>query len=273
MLDSLLIKHGFGKCLSATPTKCSQKMHWLDNPQNHVHQLTYIHFDTISIGDSIAGGLSCYSNVWETFFKELLNLSIDADCTQHILWRVECLPVPSHLKYVIINCGTNNISKDSPSETVNSILCITILFKKRNPCLKIIITRIFPGDGKFSHFQIIVPQINQLLKIFTSTYDFIDILKPIKDSLKCNGDLNNKLFWIDHLHFSKFGNKKFASSIFTLLQQYKIASTYPKLVPVSSLVCKSFVLSQHVCEVDPPCYVTVDISTVKNGKYSSCVIM
>ena len=108
MLDSLLIKHGFGKCLSATPTKCSQKMHWLGNPQNHVHQLTYTHFDTISIGDSIAVGISRYSNVWETFFKELLNLSIDADCTQHILWRVERLPVPSHLKYVIINCGTNN---------------------------------------------------------------------------------------------------------------------------------------------------------------------
>ena len=67
----------------------------------------------------------------------------------------------------------------------------------------------------------------------------------------------------------KFGNKKFASSIFTLLQQYKIVSTYPKLVPVSSFVCKSFILTQPVCEVDPPCYVAVDVSTVKNGKYSS----
>ena len=38
---------------------------------------------------------------------------------------------------------------------------------------------------------------------------------------------------------------------------------------VSSVVSKSFILSQLVCEVDPPCYVTVDISIVKNGKYSS----
>ena len=90
-----------------------------------------------------------------------------------------------------------------------------------------------------------------------------------KDWLKYNGDLNNKLFWNDHLHLSKFGNKKFASSILTLLQQYKIVSTYPKLVPVSSVVSKSFILSQRVCEVDPPCYVTVNVSTVKNGKYSS----
>ena len=149
MLDNLLIKHGFEKCLSATPTKRSQKMHWLDDHKNHVHQLTYTHFHTIIIDGSIAAGLSRYSNVWETFFRESLNLSIGGDRTQHIIWRVERLPVPSHLKLIII---------------------------------------------------IIVPQINQLLKIFTSTYDFIDVLKPTKDWLKCNGGFNNKLFWTDHLH-------------------------------------------------------------------------
>ena len=46
-----------------------------------------------------------------------------------------------------------------------------------------------------------------------------------------------------------------------------IVPTYPKLVSASLVVCKSFILSQRVCEVDPPCYVTVDVSTVKNGKY------
>ena len=72
MLNSLLIKHGYGKCLSATPTKRSQKMHWLNDHKNRVHQLTYTHFDTIEIGDSIAAGLSRYCNIWETFFKESL---------------------------------------------------------------------------------------------------------------------------------------------------------------------------------------------------------
>ena len=166
MLDSLLIKQSFGKCLSATPTKRLQKMQWLDDHKNHVHQLTYTHFDTIIIDDLITAGLSPYSNAWETFFKELLNLGIVGDCTQHILFQVEHLPVPSHLKYVI-HCGTNNVSKDNLSEIVKCILCIALLFKKRNPSLKIIINRIFSeGYGKFSHFHIIVPQIKQLLEIF-----------------------------------------------------------------------------------------------------------
>ena len=228
MFDSLLIKHGFEKCLPARPTKRSQKMHWIDDHKNHVYQLIYTHFDIYSL------------------LKESLNLGIGGECTQHIIWRTERLPVPNHLKYVIIHCGTNSISKDCPSEIANSILYIALLFKKRNSCLKIIITGIFPRDDKFSRFRIIVPQINQLLKNFTSTYDFIDFLEPTKDWLKYNGDLNNKLFWTDHLHLSKFRNKKFASSIFTLLQQYKIVSTYPKLVLASSVVCNSFILSQCV---------------------------
>ena len=182
MFDSLLIKHGFGKCLSATPTKRSQKIHWIDDHKNHMFSW-HTRFDTIILADSIAAGLSHYSNVWKTFFKESLNLGIGGDRTQHILWRVEPLPLPSHLKYIIIHCGTNNISKDSPSEIANSILCIALLFKKRNPCLKIIITRIFQWHDKFSRFRIIVPQV-KLLKIFTSTYDFIDFLEPTKDWLR-----------------------------------------------------------------------------------------
>ena len=90
-----------------------------------------------------------------------------------------------------------------------------------------------------------------------------------KDWLKCNGGLNNKLFWADHSRLPKFGNKKFSSLILTQLHQNKIASTYLKLVPVSSVVCKSFIFSHRVCEIDLPCYVTVDVSTVKNRKYSS----
>ena len=84
MLDRLLIKHGIGKCLSETPTKRSQKMHWLNVYKSHVHQLTYTHFGTIITGDLIAAGLSRYSNVWGTFFKESLNLGIGGDHTQHI---------------------------------------------------------------------------------------------------------------------------------------------------------------------------------------------
>ena len=147
---------------------------------------------------------------------------------------------------------------------MNGILCITLLFKKRNSFLKIIITGIFPRDDSFSRFGIIAPQNKQLLKILTTTYDFIGSFEQTKNWLKCHGDLNNKLLWADYLHLPKFGNKIFASLVFTQLHQNKIVSMYPKLAPVSSVVCKFSILFQRVCEADPPCYVTVDVSIVKN---------
>ena len=105
-------------------------MHWIDDHKNHVYQLMYTHFDIYSL------------------FKELLNLGIGGERTQHIIWRAERLPVPSHLKYVIIHCGTNNISKDSPSKIVNSIYALPYCSKK-TPCLKKIITWIFPWMTSF----------------------------------------------------------------------------------------------------------------------------
>ena len=180
MLDRLLIKHGFGKCLSATPTKCLWKMEWLDVHTNHAHKLAYSHFDTIIIGDSIAAGLSRYSNVWETFFKESLNLGIGSDCIQHILWQVEHLPVPSHLKYFINHCCNNNISKDTLNEIANSILCIALIFKKETLTQNIYYQDFSDGWQVFvTRFRITVPQNNQLLNIFPFTYDFIDFLEPM----------------------------------------------------------------------------------------------
>ena len=86
-------------------------------PVNHTTKTIHYHhhhhhhppFDTIIIliGDSIAAGLSCYSNVCETFFKGSPKLGIGGNRSQHILRLVKRLPFPSHLKYVIIHCGTN----------------------------------------------------------------------------------------------------------------------------------------------------------------------
>ena len=77
-------------------TKRLQKI--LDVHKNHVHQLTYTHFDTIIIGDSIAAGLSCYSHAWKTLFKESLNLGIGGDRTKIYSggWRVYLFQVVSN---------------------------------------------------------------------------------------------------------------------------------------------------------------------------------
>ena len=122
-----------------------------------------------------------------------------------------------------------------------------IVRKKRNPCLKIIITGIFPRDDKFSRFRIIVPQINQLLKNFTSTYDFIDFLEPTKDWLKYNGDLNNKLFWTDHLLFQNLEMKNLHHQFLHFYNSTKLYQCIQNLFLLAQLfVSLSFYLSVSV---------------------------
>ena len=109
---------------------------------------------------------------------------------------------------------------------------------------------------KFIRFHIIGPQINQLLKIFISTYDFIDFLEPTKDWLKFNGDLKNNLFWTDHLYPSKFGNKNLHRQF---LHSYNNTKLYQRIQNLFMLI-----------EVDPSCYVTADVSTVNAKHFSLC---
>ena len=80
------------------------------------------------IDNSIAAGLYRYDNVSETSSKGSINPGNGGDHTQHIFWWVERLPVPKQPKYVVINCDTNNINKNSLSEIANSILCIVLIF-------------------------------------------------------------------------------------------------------------------------------------------------
>ena len=60
----------------------------------------------IGIGDSIAAGLARFSDVWNIFFRNALNLGIGGDRTEHVIWRIDNLSFPASIKYVIIQCGT-----------------------------------------------------------------------------------------------------------------------------------------------------------------------
>ena len=124
--------------------------------------------------------------------------------------------------------------------------------KKRNPSLKIIITGIFLRDGKFSCFRIIVPQINQLLKIFTSANHFIDFLEPTKDWLKCNGDL---IISCSGLINCVFQNLEIKSLHLQFLHCYNSTNLYQRIqnlfLLVHFFVSLSFYLSVSVKLIHP----------------------
>ena len=83
--------------------------------ENHQFKLKVCNkVDQIIIGDSIVAGFLRYKDIWSKYFPNTLNLGIGGDRTEHILWRINNMKFPSNIKSVIIEVGTNNISKIRP---------------------------------------------------------------------------------------------------------------------------------------------------------------
>ena len=109
------------------------KSGWLNKHDRHVALLkAKSNTSTVVIANSIAAGLMNYRNVWEEYFnRDTVNCEIGGDNTKNILWRSNNIPLPQPLKYVVINCGANNLDTDNPGEISDGLICIALLFQKR----------------------------------------------------------------------------------------------------------------------------------------------
>ena len=118
---------------------------------NHKNQAALIkssrNVSAVLLGDSIIAGFLRHPNIWYKFFDEnTINCGIRGDKVQNVLWRVENIPLPQSLEYVVISCGTSNLDTDDFEKIADGIFCIALALKKRMNHLKIVINRILPRD-------------------------------------------------------------------------------------------------------------------------------
>ena len=58
-----------------------------------------------------------YTKIWfELFDRNTVNCGIGGDKIQNVLWRAGNVPLPTSMKYVFINCGTNNLEYDDTNK-------------------------------------------------------------------------------------------------------------------------------------------------------------
>ena len=100
------------------------------------------------MGDSIAAGLSRFSEVWSNFFNDSSNFGIGGDRIQHIIWRAENMEFEHLVKNVVIISGTNNIEKDSSFDIVNGLICAALVILQRNGKVSVTITGLLPKDDQ-----------------------------------------------------------------------------------------------------------------------------
>ena len=124
----------FGRHVTTRPLYRDTKSEIIDQHFKSLSKksLSIVFPDVVIVGDSIAKGLTRSFNDVNS-----LNFGIGGDKTQHILWRMQNYvfpsPTPSSPKFLYIQCGTNNLINNSPTEIVDGILSIAVMAKFKNP--------------------------------------------------------------------------------------------------------------------------------------------
>ena len=100
------------------------------------------------MGDSIVARLSRYQNLCKKYFKNIttVNCGISGDKAEHGLWRAKDLFIPPSIKFIIMQCGTNNLYPNDLYVIAKAILSVDKTFLKRSPDLKIILSVILLRD-------------------------------------------------------------------------------------------------------------------------------
>ena len=184
------------------------------------------------LGTIVFAGASIIANftetdVWEKLYAKELNIGIGGDRTQHVLWRLQKMKLPSTVKYAVLHCGTNNIGKNTPQEIAMGIKTCGLQLLKMVPDLKLIIAGILPMDLIPSQNRVDIRETNTILEELCKSMANTTYLTP-NGWINEYGVLERKLYRKDNLHLSFTGYAKFADEITKMMDSIISDTASPK---------------------------------------------
>ena len=213
-MNVLLSRNNYFRFGITYPTGRFYKDNWLRNHRNQAALIKSV--SAILFGDSIITGFLRYPNICYKFFDEsTINCGIRGDKIQNVLSRVEKIPLPQSLEYVVISCGTNNLDTDDSEKIDDGLFCIPLALKKRMNHVKVVINGILPRDEQNTARWQKLFIANELLESKCTNYlnTSIHYLSRDGDWIRENGCLDISLFYKDKLHLIEKGYFKLALSI------------------------------------------------------------
>ena len=111
------------------------------------------------VGDSITNNFENEKvglKVWQKYFVPLkaINLGFGGDRTEHVLWRLDHLPVLKKApKAAVLLIGTNNIcwGSDTPKQAAEGVQAIARKLKEIYPEMKVLVLGVFPRRRNLDH--------------------------------------------------------------------------------------------------------------------------
>lgn len=148
-------------------------------PDREQAQIVFIGDSITDAWDSEGSGLA----VWQREYVPVkaVNLGINCDSTQHVLWRLDHgeMDGMNDLRVAVIQIGTNNqgITRDPPPDIAKGIKAICDRIQQKTPQARILLMAIFPkGFGANMHDEAngLIAKLADNDRIF-----FIDINKAL----------------------------------------------------------------------------------------------
>ena len=163
--------------MKAIPPITFSKTNWLNFNRHHCSSLITNRFNTIIIADSIAAGLNRYRSVCTKYLEPLktLNFGLGRDRLQNVLRWAQNLRVISSRKNVVILYGINYLFQESPEQIADSIIEIAETFQSSYNSINNPIGGILPSDASWSINQVLIEEVNGILKAKYSNSFFIYI--------------------------------------------------------------------------------------------------
>ena len=143
-------------------------------------------------------------------------MGIRGDRVENVLWRAISLPLPSSVRNIVVQCGTNNISTDSPRDIAGCIVDVATIFRRQSNTGNITTCGLIPRDECWSVSRLLINKVNDIFKDECHKNGFVFIIQDHGWTLP-NGSLDCFLFYKDFLHLVERGNVKLAKSIVSTL--------------------------------------------------------
>jgi lysophospholipase L1-like esterase len=175
----------------------------------------------VFIGDSITQGWETEGkDIWADYYarRHALNLGINGDRTQDVLWRLDHGNIASLApKLIVLMIGTNNIRKSSVVETADGVHSILNKLRSALPDAKILLVGVFPRSENPGDMRGYVLQLNQIIKKFAdgNKVQWIDFGERF---VKEDGTIPHQLM-PDYLHPNANGYRIWAEAMEPVIKQ------------------------------------------------------
>ena len=200
---------------------------WFARQAEKIGQMSKGDIDLLMVGDSITHNFENEKvglKVWEKYFVPLraINLGFGGDRTEHVLWRLDHLPVLKKApKGAVLLIGTNNIcwGSDTPKQAAEGVQAIARKLKDIYPDMEVLVLGVFPRRRNLDHpHRKEIGELNsylpQLLKDMKGV-KFLDIGPAFLDE---NGFLSEEMM-PDTTHPSEKGHEIWAEAIMPELKR------------------------------------------------------